>query len=110
MQKCLLLGLFLVALVQAAYEPELLLTVKPQFLNKFIANYSDTIIDAINNYTIPDPAPFEEKVSGVKINVTLKQIKQKVDIHWVTNILQVKDKHTFKISSKNINITLDAQV
>jgi len=27
-----------------AYEPELMLTAQPQFLNKLVANYSDTII------------------------------------------------------------------
>lgn len=59
MQKCFLLGLFLLAMVQCAYEPELLLTAKPQFLNKFIANYSDTIINSINNFTIKDPDPIE---------------------------------------------------
>lgn len=46
----------------------------------------------------------------MKVTVTLKQIKQKVDVNWVTNIMEVVDKHTFKIHSKNINITLDAQV
>lgn len=42
--------------------------------------------------------------------MTLKQIKQKVDINWATNVMEVVDKHTFKIHSKNINITIDAQV
>lgn len=109
MLKYLIVGL-LVALASSAYEPELLLTVKPQFLNKFIANYSDLIIHTLNNYSIPDPAPFEEKVSGVKISVNLTHLKQKVEINWSTNILSVKDKHSFAISSKNINVTLDAQV
>lgn len=59
MQKCLLFGLFLVAIVHCAYEPELLLTAKSQFINKFIGNYSDTIIHTINNYSIPDPDPIE---------------------------------------------------
>lgn len=110
MLKGLILGLLLLAIAHSAYEPELLLTTKAQFLNKLIANYSDTIIGTINNYSIPDPAPIEEKVAGVKVTVTLKDIKQKVGINWTTNIMEVVDKHTFKIHSKNINITLDAHV
>ena len=53
MSKYLLLFLLL-AMTQCAYEPELMLTAKPSFLNRFIANYSNTIIDTINNYHIPD--------------------------------------------------------
>jgi hypothetical protein len=93
-----------------AYEPELMLTVQPSFLNRIIANSSDTIIKAINSYHIADPAPITETVAGVKITATLKDIKQKFDIHWVTNIMTVTDTHSFKINSKNINITLSTEL
>ena len=42
--------------------------------------------------------------------LTLKNLKQKVDIHWVTNILEVKDRHTLKINAKNINISIHGDV
>ena len=87
-----------------------MLTAQPQFLNKLIANYSDVIINKINDFKIPDPKPIEEKVEGVKVSVTLKNLKQKVDIHWTTNILEVKDRHTLKINAKNINISLHGDV
>lgn len=110
MHKPLLLILILIAITQSAYEPELLLTAKAPFINKFIANYSDEIIERVNNYSIRDPDPIEEKVAGVKITVTLKNIKQNVDINWTTNVITVPDTHSFKINSKNINITIDADV
>ena len=109
MFKVLIVALLLV-LSKCAYEPELMLTAQPQFLNRFVANYSDTIIDTINNFTVPDIPTIEEKVEGVKVSISLSKIKQKVAIHWATNIVTVKDRHTFKINSKNINITLDAHI
>lgn len=87
-----------------------MLTAQPQFLNRFIANYSSTIIDTINNFTVPDIPAIEEKVEGVKVSIALSKIKQKVAIHWATNIVSVQDRHSFKINSKNINITLDAHI
>ena len=86
------------------------MTVTPQLLNQAIANNNQTIIDKINSYHIKDPGTIEEKAGGVKITVNLTQLKQKVDINWVTNVMQVVDRHTFKINSKNINITLDGHV
>lgn len=40
----------------------------------------------------------------------MTQIKQKVDINWVTNVIQVVNRRSFKITSKNINITLDGHI
>jgi hypothetical protein len=57
--KTILLVSLLVLATQCAYEPEVMLTAQPQFLNKLIANYSDTIIKTINDYKIEDPAPIE---------------------------------------------------
>jgi hypothetical protein len=42
--------------------------------------------------------------------VNLTDIHQKVDIHWVTNVIEVLDTKSFKIKSKNINITLNAHL
>lgn len=40
----------------------------------------------------------------------MTQIKQRVDINWVTNVIQVVNKRSFKINAKNINITLDGHI
>ena len=54
MNKPLLVFALLLVASHCAYEPELMLTAQPSFLNRIVANYSSTIIDTINNYSIPD--------------------------------------------------------
>jgi len=44
------------------------------------------------------------------VSVALSKISQKVQIHWMTNVVSVVDRHSFKINSKNINVSLDAHV
>lgn len=61
-KKSLLILLGLIALSFSAYEPEMLMTVTPQLINKFVADNNQTIIDQINKYHIQDPGVIEEKV------------------------------------------------
>jgi hypothetical protein len=109
MWKILALLALTLATINCAYWPEMMLTAKSHTINQLISNYSTNISSAINDYPIVLP-PIEETVAAVKVSVHLTKIKQKVDIHWTDNILEVKDTHTFAVNSKNINITLDAHV
>lgn len=78
MWRKILLLVLVIANIQCAYEPELMVTAQPQFLNRLIASYNETIIETINNYSIPNPPTVEEKVDGVKVTITLKDINQAV--------------------------------
>ena len=60
MQNWIFVGLaLLLALTHSAYQPEIVLTTQPQFINRAIANNSDAIIKAINSYPVPDLPPIE---------------------------------------------------
>lgn len=61
-KKSLFILLGLIALSFGAYEPEVLMTVTPQLINKFVADNNQTIIDQINKFHIQDPGVIEQKV------------------------------------------------
>lgn len=52
----------------------------------------------------------EQKASALNVKFNLTKIKQHVDINWKANILTVKSPHSFATNSKNLNLTLDADL
>lgn len=84
-----------------------MLTATSDIINKEIAiNYGEIISKKINEYKIKDISG-EQKTTGVTIHYSLSKIKQNVGIIWKANILQVKNKHSFIINSKNVSFALD---
>ncbi len=62
-----------------------------------------------NNLTIPD-IHYDDKFDGVHIKMNLTNIKQQIQINWHSNVLNVTSKNNFALLSKNINVTLKANI
>lgn len=71
--------------------------------------YGKAISDKINEYRVAD-IHGEQKASALSIKYNLTKIKQQVGINWNANVLRVRTTHCFATNSKNVNLTLDAQL
>lgn len=87
-----------------------MLTTTAEFLNKEISvTLGNNISDLINKANITD-VQYDDHIDGIRVRANLTNIKQNIKINWNANIMNVTDKYNFTINSKNINITLDADL
>lgn len=102
--------LITLSLAFTAYIPEMMLTSNADFINREISvNLGRNISDRINEANISDII-YDDPIDGVRVRLNLTKIKQKVDINWQANVISVTNRHNFTINSKNVNITLDADL
>jgi len=66
-------------------------------------------MDLLDNFTISD-IDYNGNISGVPIELILKNITKKIDINWNANIINVTDPYQFTINTKNINVTVEGDL
>ena len=72
-------------------------------------NIGPIISKLVNNFTIPD-IHYDDKFEGIHIKMNLTDIKQQIQTNWHSNVLNVTSKNNFTLLSKNINVTLKANI
>lgn len=108
--RSILCVMVLLWLGRTAYEPELMLTLTPDIINKQLStNYGQNVTNAINALKINNITG-EQSIAGLNTKYNLTQLVQQVTINWNANVIKVIDTQTFNLHAKNVNLTLKGEL